>query len=231
MTWMYHKVKDECLKKVHKIMKVKNLIKLCKRLHQENSEHAPWYNCQCESCTRDRGKGCKDPHKCVSAAEAIIIKLSIKLNPTAPSQKDGLTLTHKHLEKNVKADIANEDEITFNPSVTTRSNLSDCFRILAPNPTPTLPALHVPRDTATAPTALIIYTDGLCLHNGQHNSTSDTGVWIVSKQKITTDLNLIMTTDPNLIITTDPNLIITTDLNLIMKAIDLNLIITDPHLI
>ena len=174
----YHKAKDECLKKVHKITKVKNLIKLCKRLRQENSEHAPWHNCQCGSCTRDRGKGCKDPHKCASAAEAIIIKLSIKLNPTAPSQKDGLTLTHKRLEKNAKADIANGDEITFNPSVTTRSNLSDCFRILAPNPTPTLPALRVPRDAAAAPAALTIYTDGSCLHNGQHNATSGAGVWI-----------------------------------------------------
>ena len=90
----YHKSKDECLKRVHGISKVKNLMKLCKHLHQENSEHVPWHNCKCISCVEDRLKGCKDPHKCASTAEAIAIKLSLKLNPTTPTQKDGLTLTH-----------------------------------------------------------------------------------------------------------------------------------------
>jgi len=140
----YHKSRDECLKRVHKISKVKNLVKLCKRLCQGDRKHIPWHNCKCACCEEDRRKGCKNPHKCADAAEAIIMKLSPKLNPTAPSQKDALTLTHHRLEKNAKADIANGDELTFNPSVTARSNLSECFRIFAPQPTPDLPALRLP---------------------------------------------------------------------------------------
>ena len=140
----YHKSRDECLKGVHGISKVKNLVKLCKRLCQDNSEHAPWHNCKCTSCKSDRTKGCKDPHKCASAAEAIVIKLSLKFNPTTPTQKDGLTLTHQRHEKNARADVANGDELVFNPSVMTRTNLSECFRIFASQPTSTLPALRIP---------------------------------------------------------------------------------------
>ncbi|KIM56058.1 hypothetical protein SCLCIDRAFT_29957 [Scleroderma citrinum Foug A] len=140
----YHKSRDECLKGVHGISKVKNLVKLCKCLFQDNSEHAPWHNCKCTSCKSDRTKGCKDPHKCASAAEAIVIKLSLKFNLTTPTQKDGLTLTHQCHEKNARADVANGDELVFNPSVMTRTNLSECFRIFASQPTSTLPALCIP---------------------------------------------------------------------------------------
>ena len=172
----YHKSRDECLKRVHKISKVRNLVKFCKHLRRENTEHAPWHNCQCEDCKGDRAGGCKDPHKCASTAEAISTNLSLKFNLTAPSQKDGLTLTHRRLEKNARANVANGDELIFNPSVTTRTNLSDCFRIFATKPIPSLPALRLPRDGTIAP--LTIFTDGSCLHNGQHNATCGAGIWL-----------------------------------------------------
>ena len=132
----YHKSRDECLKQVHKVARVKNLVKLCKRLRQPNLNHAPWHNCKCRDCKRDRTKGCQDPHKCASTAEAITLNLSLKFDPTAPTQKDGLTLTHRHLEKNARADVARGDEIIFNPSVTTRANLSDCLRVFPQQPPP-----------------------------------------------------------------------------------------------
>ena len=37
----YHKSKDECLKTVHGASKIKNLMKLYKRLRREGSDHAP----------------------------------------------------------------------------------------------------------------------------------------------------------------------------------------------
>ena len=174
----YHKSKDECLKHTHKITKVKNLMKLCKRLRPANQDHAPWHNCKCPNCTKDREDGCKNPHKCASTAEAIILKLSAKLNPTAPSQKDGLTLTHRRLEKNARADIANGDELTFNPSVTIRTNLSECFRIFPSQPTPDLPALRLAQDNNIAP--ITIFTDRSCLHNSRHNAVCGAGVWIAN---------------------------------------------------
>ena len=172
----YHKVKDSCLKQVHKISKVKNLMKLYKWIRQDDSGHIPWCNCKCAGCEEDRSRGCKDPHKCASMAEAIIIKLSQKFNPTASTRKDGLTLTHRRLEKNARASVENGDELIFNPSVTTKNNLSDCFRVFAPKPTPALLMLRPPPDSNPAP--LTMFTDGSCLHNGQHNAISRAGVWV-----------------------------------------------------
>jgi len=74
-------------------------------------------------------------------AEAISLNLSTKFNPTALTLKDGLTLTHRRLEKNARANVARGDELTFNPSVMTRTNLYECFRVFAHQPIPTLPAL------------------------------------------------------------------------------------------
>ena len=175
----YHKARDDCLKNTHKISKVKNLLKLCKRLRQNDSTHAPWHNCKCTSCEEDRLKGCKDPHKCASTAEAIIIQLAPKFNPTAPAQRDDLTLTHRRREKNAKANVENGDELIFNPTVTTRTNLADCFRIFPSHPTPQIPALRTSQDTPTVPTApWTVYTDGSCLHNGQHNAICGAGIWV-----------------------------------------------------
>ena len=170
----YHKSKDECLKTVHGISKVKNLMKLYKRLRRDGTNHVPWHNCKCRGCKTDRRNGCKDPHKCASVAEAIVIKLTQKFNPTAQTKKDDLTLTHRRLEKNARANV--ENELIFNPSVTTKGNLSDAFRIFAPKPNPTSPALRPLRDADSAP--LTVFTDGSCLHNGQHNAISGAGIWI-----------------------------------------------------
>ena len=108
--------------------------------------------------------------------EAIVIKLAQKFNPTAQTKKDDLTLTHRRLEKNAKANVENGDELIFDPSVTTKGNLSDAFQIFAPKLNPTSPALCPLRDADSAP--LTVFMDGSCLHNGQHNTISRAGIWI-----------------------------------------------------
>ena len=178
----YHKSRDECLQQVHKVVRVKNLVKLCKCLRQPNLNHTPWHNCKRRDCKRDWSKGCQDPHKCASTAEAITLNLSLKFDPTAPTQKDGLTLTHRRLEKNARADVARGDKIIFNPSVTTRANLSDCLRVFPQQPPPTTPALRLPGDNTAAP--LMIFTDGSCLHNGQHNATCGAGIWLANEHPL-----------------------------------------------
>ena len=172
----YHKSRDSCLRNTHKITKVKNLLKLCKRTRNNDPRHAPWNNCECPNCEDDRSKGCRDPHKCASVAEAIIIQLAQKFNPTAPTQKDNLTLTHRRKEKNAKANIDNGDELILNPSVTTRTNLADCFRIFPHHPTPQTPAMRPPQEAPTAP--MTIFTDGSCLHNGRHDAICGAGIWV-----------------------------------------------------
>ena len=157
-------------------------MKLYKRLRRGGSDHVPWHNCKCRGCETDRLNGCKDPHKCLSVAEAIVLKLAQRFNPTARTRKDGLTLTHRQLEKNARANVENGDELIFNPSVTTRNNLSNAFRIFTPRLDTSSSALHPPCDIDSAP--LTIFTDGSCLHNGQHNAVSGVGVWLVDNHPL-----------------------------------------------
>ena len=173
----YNKARNDCLKCTHKAMKIKNLIKLCKRLCPTNHNHQQWSNCNCSCCLRDRTNGCKDPHSCASTVEAILLKINQKFNPAGPTNTDNLTLTHHRIEKNAQANIARGDEITFNPSITTRTNLSDCFRIFANLPQDPSPALRPPQNPQPNP-PLIIYMDGSCLHNSQQNATSGAGIWV-----------------------------------------------------
>ena len=172
----YHNSRDGCLKKTHKITKVKNLLKLCKRIRQNDPTHAPWRNCKCKDCEKDRSEGCQNPHKCASTAEAILIQLAQKYNPNDRPRKDDLTLTHRWKEKNARANVENGDELIFNPSVTTNTNLADCFRIFPLHPTPHTPALRPPQETPTVP--MTVFTDGSCLHNGRHNAICGAGIWI-----------------------------------------------------
>ena len=169
----YNKAKNDCLKRVHKATRVKNLIKLCKRLRPPNSDHQQWSN-----CTRDKARGCKDPHSCTSTAEAILLNLRQKYNPTGPTNKDDLTLTHRCMEKNARANIARGDEITFNLSVTTRLKpirLLQNLRKPTPRPLPCAPPSTI--QPTPPPPPLTLYTDSSCLHNGQQNATCGAGIW------------------------------------------------------
>ena len=201
-------------------------MKLYKRVQQDGSNHIPWHNCKCTGCVADRSNGCKDPYQCVSAAEAIVLKLSQKFNPTAPTKKDGLTLTHRRLEKNVRANVENGDEIIFNPSVTTRNNLSDCFRIFTPNPTPALPSLRPPCDESIA--AMTMFTDGSCLHNGQHNVICGAGVWVANNYPLN---RAIRVPGPEQSNQTGEIVAIVVALQIALKSADLTIITDSRHAI
>ena len=138
----YNKLRDQCLKTVHKVGKVKNLKSLSRRLFQMANTHQDHPECSCEDCNNDRQEGCMNPHKCAVSAYNLLAGLSQKLNPSGPSQKDGLTLTHHRLEKNARANLPRGDVKLFNPSVTTHSSLADCFRVHMDHAPSSLPALQ-----------------------------------------------------------------------------------------
>ena len=94
----------------------------------------------------------------------------------APSQRDDLTLTHRRKEKNVRVNLDNGDTVLFNPSVTTRTSLEDCFRVFTDHPPSNQPALRLNRPMNPQPT-LMLYTDGSCMNNGRQNTRSRAGVW------------------------------------------------------
>lgn len=171
----YNKLKDKCLKDNHQVKKVKNLQALIKCLKPE-SNHQPHQDCTCADCERDRTRNCENPHKCALNANKLLLGLSAKLNPAVARQKDDLTLTHHREEKNARANIGRGDEITFNPSVTTRTSLEDCFRIFPTIPASFLPASRpIPQEPPHAP--ITVYTDGSCENNGSTNAKSGAGIW------------------------------------------------------
>ncbi|KAG2148794.1 hypothetical protein DEU56DRAFT_716518, partial [Suillus clintonianus] len=133
----YNKIKDQCLQQVHKIRTVNDLMKLKDR-RTTNTNHRERSNCACEPCKNDRIEGCKNPHKCTITALTILTKLSQKLNPLDSPPDDGLTLTHRRKEKNARAISQQRGDIVFDPSITEKKDLSECFRIFTKTTTNTL---------------------------------------------------------------------------------------------
>ncbi|KAG1879326.1 hypothetical protein C8R48DRAFT_570982, partial [Suillus tomentosus] len=127
----YNKSKDKCLQMNHETNTIKDLLMTSKRIctNTTTPKHSPRKNCTCQACKTDRNNGCLNPHKCATSANTILNKLSPKLNPLTESNKDDLTLTHHRKEKNNQTFITMKGEITFDPSLTIRTCLSDCFRI------------------------------------------------------------------------------------------------------
>ena len=158
----YNKLKDDCLQRIHRAHKVKNLLRMSKRLRHTETQHQPRRNCACRPCHLDREEGCTNPHKCATTAKNLLERLAPLYGPSSNPINDNLSLTHRRLEKNQRAIIHRGDEFIFNPSVTSHS-LSDCFRVFVP-PRPENPApLHRPLLIAPPPTQLTAYTDGSCL--------------------------------------------------------------------
>ena len=155
---------------------MKNLRALTRRL-VPGTPHQQHNACPCDDCKKDRTKGCNHPHKCALTANTLLINLVQKLNPAVPRQLDNLTLTHRRLQKNRKANINKGDEITFNPSVTTRTTLADCFRVFIPHPPSELPALRQ-QPRINPPPSITIYTDGSCLNNGLLDEKCGAGLWV-----------------------------------------------------
>jgi len=127
----YHKSKDKCLTEQHDSKSIKHLLKIRKRLTRisTNNQHFPRSSCPCTDCQKDRNKGCKNPHTCAQHANEILFKIAPKFDTKTKPKKDGLSLTRHRKEKNHQAHKNKQGEILFDPTVTNRSCLSDCFRI------------------------------------------------------------------------------------------------------
>jgi ribonuclease HI len=74
------------------------------------------------------------------------------------------------------------DRVTFDPSLTARNHINDCFHILAlhPTPQPTEPAFrhqHPRPEQGLQGEIQIIYTDGSCKDNGKLTVRCGAGVW------------------------------------------------------
>lgn len=183
----YHKTKDSCLQQVHNVKSVKDLRIITERL-TNNNIHVNTANCPCYACVENRLMGCKDPNKCTNNAQRILDSISPIYNPNTSPTKDNLTLTHRRIEKNAKMRKQRNGEITFDPSITNKTQLSDSFRIFTnPDRITQIPAyrLRIPiTDHGRNRPQLTMYTDGSCTNNGKQNASCGGGIWIEENHQL-----------------------------------------------
>ncbi|KAH7909427.1 hypothetical protein BJ138DRAFT_1010851, partial [Hygrophoropsis aurantiaca] len=177
----YHKTKDKCLKTTHNAKKITDLVNMSARLENQQTHRRSAY-CDCEECKHDRSKGCIDPNKCATRANLIIGNMAPKFNIQNTPHNDNLTLTHRRKEKNNANRDKNKGEITFDPTVSSKNCLSECFRIFTnPDETSTQPAYRLQvgtRGRTNQNENIIVYTDGSCINNGKDDAKCGAGIWI-----------------------------------------------------
>ena len=126
-------------------------------------------------------------------------RISPKLNPKRRPYRDNLSLTHRRREKNATAIIEGGD-ITFDPSITVKSDLADCFRIMVnPEKVSNVPAERQPppRGIAIQEEEMTIYTDGSCTNNGKLNAKCGGGIWAGRDSNLNSHLSIPGPTQSN----------------------------------
>jgi hypothetical protein len=167
-------VTSRCLLKKHKVITVAELVKIANKLNAQlrNETHTPEPNCTCQDCTEERRGGCKNPHECAREALMRIHEIAPKYNPLQiGEQHDNLSLTRRRKGRN-KLARQNDEEILFDPSITCKNNLAECFRIFT-NPdrlSPIPAARFYARGLNLNPLKTEVYTDGACWNNGKANA-------------------------------------------------------------
>jgi len=91
---------------------------------------------------------------------------------------DNLSPTKRHKNRNLDAKL-NNDEIIFDPSITCKDSLAECFRIFTnPDTLSNIPAQRYYTNGITLRCRPVtIFTDGACLNNGKLNAKCGSGIW------------------------------------------------------
>ena len=171
----------KCLLQQHNVTTVADLITISERICTPSQvlPHQPLPTCPCNNCTRDRTEGCLNPHLCAMEAILRIRLIEPKMYPISPPSLHGnFSLTPNRKAANLIA-ITNNNDILFDPTITCKNNLADCFRVFTdPNRISKLPASRNFTRRINLPYRQItIYTDGACYNNGKLNAQSGTGIW------------------------------------------------------
>ena len=170
----------KCLINKHQIRTVADLLQTSHRIRNAPTEqHNPSPYCRCQDCKRDKQKNCLNPHACATEALTRLQLITPKLNPlTAPPRTDNLSLTATRKARNESARKTNQD-ITFDPSVTCKKDLAECFRIFTNlermSNAPATRHQTLPQEIRL-PT-ITVYMDGACFNNGKENACSGSRIW------------------------------------------------------
>ena len=169
-----------CLIHKHETKTIADLIRIATRLRNPGPDdpHRQSNYCRCRDCHDDREKNCWTPHECAQEALTRIQNTFPKFNPLAHDAHHGdLSLTPARKFRN-NAARQSEGEILFDPSITSRNDLTECFRVFTdPELISRNPAK---RQISDGPNLrherLEVYTDGACYNNGKLNAKCGGGV-------------------------------------------------------
>jgi ribonuclease HI len=123
--------------------------------------------------------GCRYPHRCTSKALERIYTTYPKMNPLRLGDlHNNLSLT-KHRSARNEIERERKGKILFDPSITSKHHLSECFHIFTdPSHLTTIPAQCYYTQGITPRGRLItVYTDGACVNNGKLNAKCGSGVY------------------------------------------------------
>ena len=171
--------KAKCLLQKHNVATVADLVRTSARLRHplQHPNHQPVRECPCDMCEEDKSLGCRNPHECANEAHTRLNLIPPKHNPLQQEIPDSLSLTRSGKRRNETARQRNED-ILFDPTLTCKNSLAECFRIFTdPTKHTDLPARR-PRDGLIPRCREVtVYTDGACLNNGKTNARCGSSVW------------------------------------------------------
>lgn len=126
----------------------------------------------------DRTLGCTNLHKCAVEALTRLSLIHPKYDPTKQELPDGMSLTRtwKLLNERVRQE---NGEITFDPSITCKENLAECFRVFShPDRNPTQMAQWYKHCSLILQCMeIMVYMDGACMNNGKKNIQCRSRVW------------------------------------------------------
>jgi hypothetical protein len=121
-------VTSKCLLNQHNIQTVADLLRVSARLREPENfpEHQQNLLCVCQECVRDRLRGCRHPHTCIQEATDRLNSIAPKLNPLRKEDHGNFSLTGRCKARNAAAKL-NNGEILFNPTLTCKDDLAECF--------------------------------------------------------------------------------------------------------
>jgi ribonuclease HI len=119
-------------------------------------------------------------------------KIALKFNPHHNPESDNLSPTHRWKSNNTTAQ-KNDGSITFDPSVTCKTNLTECFCIFTNEGGITITSAErqcPPGGISLDNESLTTYTDGSCLDNGKINAKCGVGVWFTENHSKNTSTKI-----------------------------------------
>ncbi|KAJ3739259.1 hypothetical protein DFH05DRAFT_1407723, partial [Lentinula detonsa] len=159
----YNQQQNKCLRENHNVRTVGNMEHEAKKIH--TIRHSRRRNCRCTECATARTLNCKSPYKCFSRANEIMKTLPPKWNPTVGPQNEDRMDQNQALGEGIK----------FDYRITTEGTLADAFRIFTEGKTTNelINQNHYQEKEET----ITIYTDGLCINNGNDNAKAGAGIF------------------------------------------------------